>query len=329
MTGPSLAGSAIPGFADWRRGTVEMVEIGGACGDPADGAPARSVSIEALRHEHGSRRWAGSALALSRLVADERPPAPAGIIFHTGRCGSTLLTDMLAAHRSFRVLNEPDVLNQLLIHQMTAGRQDTGEEELQTLMSAFSRGLDERRLIVKLSSWVAVEGCRIMAALPGVPAIFLWRPAAEVVASCLHTPPAWSALEAVRALIGGPARRAAAHDPLEDALYYARAWIATVTGGLEMARRFTGRVRVCGYEELRRGPARGGAEATAWFGMPATEAPIGAMAMVSRVYSKDQTARIAFDPQGAHARPPLSAPALALVTRLTSPVETTIRELTA
>ena len=327
MTGPGLADTAIPGFADWGAGTIELIEIapGGA---RAGGAPARSVFVEALRHERTSRRWAGSALALRRLVTVERPPAPAGIIFHTGRCGSTLLADMLAACTRLRVLNEPDVLNQLLIHQATAGRQDAGEQDLRTLMAAFSRGLDERHLIVKPSSWVAVEGSRILAALPGVPSVFLWRPAAEVVASCLHTPPAWSQLAAVRALVGAPARADGPGDRLADASCYARAWIATVTGGLELAARFAGRVRMRGYDELRRAPARVGAQTAAWFGIPAAGTPAPAMALVARVYSKDGTSRTAFDPAAAHARPPLTGAVLDLVTRLAGPAEQALRELT-
>lgn len=330
LTGPSLPPDAIPGFADWGRGILELVDVGGGTSEPA--APMRSLSIDALRLAPGARRWAGSAQALSQMVAAERPPIPAGIILHTGRCGSTLLCDMISAY-PFRVLNEPGPINQLLLYELEVGRPGDRQEELRALMSAFSRGLDERGLVVKPSSWVAVAACRLLAALPSVPALFLWRPAAEVVASCLHTPPTWSALAPVRVLVGQPAvehptASQSGRAQAELASFYARAWTAVVTGGLEIAQGFADRVRFCSYDELRQRPVQIGARVAGWFGASPCHPAMAAMAEVSRVYSKDGTARTPFDPAGAHARPSLSPSIRDLVASLTSEEECAIRELT-
>jgi hypothetical protein len=321
----ALPGSAIPVRCDWRCGSVELADVP----DPASAGRTGAVWIDTVRLPEGGRsRWTGTVGALELLVACERPPLPAGLIFHTGRCGSTLLANMLAAYPGLRVLSEPDVLSQLLVHQGFADQ--AGAEAVRLLFSAFSRGSGAGRgAVVKASNWHALAARRILAGLPGVPAVFIWRPAAEVVASCLHQPPPWSGFRDLRALL---ARQVPLLEGTDDPAtapveLFARLWSATVRAGLDLVRAHGDQVYVLAYHDLRTDPAAVGTDIAGRFGLHGTNALADAMTRAAGRYSKDLTGRTAFDPCGAHARAPLNSSEHAVVTRWTAPLETEIRSL--
>ena len=308
---------AIPVRGDWRRGTVELSEVPEA--GPAGRVGALWIDTARLPPD----RWTGPVGALELLVACERPCLPAGLIFHTGRCGSTLLANLLAVHPGLRVLSEPDVLSQLLVHQALPDRAGPGRET-GLLLSAFSRGT-ALGAVVKASTWHVLAGRHILSSVPAVPAVFLWRPAAEVVASCLHQPPPWAGFGELRALLARqvPLLERTGDPGLRPAELYARMWNATVRAGLDLDRS-----DVLAYDELRADPAGVASRVAGRFGLPGTDTLADAMTRAAGRYTKDLSGRTAFEPRGAHARPPLSPAEHALVASLTASLEEEIRSRT-
>ncbi len=103
------------------------------------------------------------------------------------RCGSTLLSQMLAALPEHVVLSEAGPLDTVL--QLHFREPSVTDEEriglLRAMMSALGqpRTGRERRLFVKLDSWHTLHLPLIRRAFPGVPWIFLFRNPVEVLVS--------------------------------------------------------------------------------------------------------------------------------------------------
>ena len=310
MTGP-LPAYALPTRADWRKDAVELTDMDGV----ALTDPFYNMTLARMREEQVPRRFAGSRSALIGLAAAERLPPPAAFIFHTGRCGSTLLANMLAGHPGLRVIKEPEILNKLLV------RRPDDDDALDALLRAFGRGLGpEQRTVVKVSSWNTVAIERFLTVFPAVPAVFLWRRAALVVASCLATPPAWRLGREVLALMEP---RASLPDPDADPVgLYAGAWLAPAAAALAAAEAFGERVMVLSYDELCRTPGRVLVEVAARIGVSYPD-PLAReiIARTTRIYSKDPVGQAMFDPKVKHARAPISHADLARVAELTGEAE--------
>jgi hypothetical protein len=122
---------------------------------------------------------------------DDRPTmAPALFVFQVSRCGSTLLTQMLATLATNVVISEPNVIGELL----SARPVPAGTEELLRLLirtMGRNRGGDARHLIVKFSSWNVLFADMIHRAFPDTPLVWLQRHPLQVVASQAQTPAGW------------------------------------------------------------------------------------------------------------------------------------------
>jgi hypothetical protein len=112
---------------------------------------------------------------------------PAGLIFHMSRCGSTLVSRMLAALPENVVLSEPDPLDQVLRARSRAP--DLTDAQLVALLGGMTAALGRRRhaqerdLFIKLEGWHMLQFPLIRRAFPDVPWIFLYRDPLEVMAS--------------------------------------------------------------------------------------------------------------------------------------------------
>ncbi|HXK21105.1 MAG TPA: sulfotransferase family protein, partial [Myxococcota bacterium] len=111
-------------------------------------------------------------------------PEPAGFVFHLSRCGSTLVSQMLASLPSCVVLSEPAVLDSLL-RALHAGAEGDAIPLLRGLVGALGRPRadGERRLFVKLDSWHVHALPLLRRAFPDVPWIFLLRDPLELLVS--------------------------------------------------------------------------------------------------------------------------------------------------
>ncbi len=311
MTSDGLPAAAVPVHVDSRRGLVDLMELQVVT---CQAGPAFALSA----HESSAgRRWTGSAAAVLRLATAERLPPPRGLIFHTGRCGSTLLANLLAVHPDLRVLNEPDILGELLL------RSPDDDRLLGGVLAGFSRGLTPAQgVVVKAADWNTTRARHILAALPAVPVVFVWRAAAEVVASCLHGPPAWAQYPDVRAAAVGPRPFPCSQ---AAALFYAEVWNKAVAAGLELVSTL-GRVRILAYDQLRADPEGVCRAVASFFGATFTADLNGPLGRTARTYSKAPVGSRAsvglatFDPRGAHANAGLTSGQHRLVRKVTAPL---------
>ncbi len=113
--------------------------------------------------------------------------APSGFIFHASRCGSTLVSQMLAALPENVVISEAGPVDAVLRSQM---RNPAISEEqrvlwLRWLLNALGqrRFAAEKRFFVKFECWQVLLLPLIRRAFPDVPWIFLYRNPVEVMVS--------------------------------------------------------------------------------------------------------------------------------------------------
>jgi hypothetical protein len=133
--------------------------------------------------------------AVEKLPAwlDERPHLqPSGFIFHMSRCGSTLVSQMLAAVDSNIVVSEASPIDGV-VQAYLANPDRDGERHCRWLRSILGalgqkRCGDERHYFVKLDCWHSVALPLFRRAFPAVPWIFLYRDPVEVIVSQLRMP---------------------------------------------------------------------------------------------------------------------------------------------
>jgi hypothetical protein len=123
---------------------------------------------------------------------------PTGFIFHAGRCGSTLLAKTLARSRENLVISEASPLNQVLRvftknGEQTAAENDKSKHIYRNLLLAMSmrRVASHQYCFIKFTSYNIRFFNFIHSVFPDVPAIFLTRDAAKIVASFQKRAPGW------------------------------------------------------------------------------------------------------------------------------------------
>jgi hypothetical protein len=148
-------------------------------------------------------RWAGGPAPLlvrtdfATLEALDAAPSldPAALIFHMSRCGSTLLSRLLAQLPDTLVVAEPQPVNTLLADPATL-TEDEAARRLRLLVRALGRRRfgDERHYVLKLSSWNIARLSLFRRAFPAARLIWVQRAPEAVMASILADPPGWSQL---------------------------------------------------------------------------------------------------------------------------------------
>ncbi len=127
---------------------------------------------------------------------------PSGFIFHSSRCGSTLVANACRALRDSLVISEAPVLDKLISRFFTDTDED-GTKEL--LYSVFLRGAVsalgqrrfgiERHYFIKFAPTSILQFARLRRIWPRVPALFLYRDPIEVIVSNLQNIPDWMTIE--------------------------------------------------------------------------------------------------------------------------------------
>jgi len=123
---------------------------------------------------------------------------PTGFIFHSSRCGSTLLANACRAIASSIVLSEANAIDKLIARFITDAEDDSVKE---SLYSVFLRGTmhalsqrrigNEQHLFVKFAACSFAQFQRIKRIWPRVPSIFLYRDPIETIVSNLAGLPPW------------------------------------------------------------------------------------------------------------------------------------------
>jgi hypothetical protein len=123
----------------------------------------------------------------------ELPPGlePRGFIFHMSRCGSTLVSRMLAESARCTVVSEAQPISAVL--GATALSQARRRALLKRIVSALGRRPQgsEAYYFIKFTSWNVLHLPVIREAYPDVPWIFVYRNPVEIIASHAKNPAPW------------------------------------------------------------------------------------------------------------------------------------------
>jgi hypothetical protein len=139
-------------------------------------------SLDAQAHD--ARRVCKTSTSSLAKIIDTI--APSAFIFHVSRCGSTLLTQMLASLEQCIVLSEPPVIDVFFRNYcIGADFQENQINIFRQLIASLGqkRFQPESHFIIKLDSWHISRIDFIRAAFPDVPLLFLYREPLEVLAS--------------------------------------------------------------------------------------------------------------------------------------------------
>jgi quercetin dioxygenase-like cupin family protein len=166
-----VAASGAPLQVAWRHaGTLRFT-------DPFfDNTLARQVPEQRLRCDTPAAALDATGPAL----------APDAFIFHVSRCGSTLLTQLLATLPQCVVMSEPPIIDALLRrhHDQAHAAADTAALLRQAVGALGQRRFgDESHFFVKLDCWHIHSLALIRLAFPDTPCLFLYREPAAVLAS--------------------------------------------------------------------------------------------------------------------------------------------------
>jgi len=122
---------------------------------------------------------------------------PTGFIFHAGRCGSTLLTRILARDRRHLVIGEAAVHNQVWLDLTNNGESPLLTEKNIEIYKHLVLALGRKRVpdhqghFIKFTSFNILFFNFIRRVFPDVPAIFLYREPLDILASYERNPPGW------------------------------------------------------------------------------------------------------------------------------------------
>ena len=121
-----------------------------------------------------------------RLWAEEvECVPPAAFIFHISRCGSTLITQMLASSPANIGISEPPVLDAFFRHSFAHPEMENSPQSFRALIQLLGqrRGEHSRHLFVKCDSWHIPWIPFVRSVFPFTPVILLYREPAAVLAS--------------------------------------------------------------------------------------------------------------------------------------------------
>jgi hypothetical protein len=124
--------------------------------------------------------------------------APTGFIFHSSRCGSTLVANACRAITNSLVLSEANAIDKLVARFITDAPEGGVKE---SLYSVFLRGVvhalgqrrtgNEQHLFIKFACCSFAQIERIRRIWPLVPWIFLYRDPIETIVSNITSVPPW------------------------------------------------------------------------------------------------------------------------------------------
>ena len=173
--------------------------------DASFSEPFFQQTVDRVRAAHPEREERFTEFdALLELDKDLPRVAPTGFIFHSSRCGSTLLANACRALNDSVVLSEPNAIDKLIARFIT----DADDPLKDALYSVFLRAVVNAlaqyqtvtRVFIKFSCCSVSQLERIRRIWPSVPWIFLYRDPVETIVSNISNPPAWLLDEDYRVL---------------------------------------------------------------------------------------------------------------------------------
>lgn len=161
--------------------------------------PFFQQTIDKLKAEHPERQEHFTEFdTLIQLEKTFDSVSPTGFIFHSSRCGSTLLANACRALDGAIVLSEPPAVDKLIARFITDVDQQRTKEALYSIflratISALGqkRFGDEHYLFVKFACCSVSQIERVRRIWPNVPWVFLYRDPVETIVSNMQNLPSW------------------------------------------------------------------------------------------------------------------------------------------
>lgn len=121
---------------------------------------------------------------------------PTGFIFHSSRCGSTLVANACRMLDASVVVSEARAIDKLIGRLVTDAPLGSTKELIylalvRAVVSTFAQHRPGGRFFVKFSCCSTLELARIRRIWPDVPGVFLYRDSQETIASNVATVPEW------------------------------------------------------------------------------------------------------------------------------------------
>jgi hypothetical protein len=235
--------------------------------------------------------------------------APTAFIFHSSRCGSTLLARMAAAMPRTVVISEAPPIDHIL---RARAPEDARIGWFRALLSALGqpRRGGEQHLFIKFDAWHVIDLALVQRAFPQVPCVFLYREPAALIASQLrmpgiHTLPGMLDLTSIGLDLPRVLR-------LDRDEYTGRILAAIFAAALAHAA--AGRVSLMNYAQL---PSAASSQVLAWCGLTGSEDARERLEHVARFDAK--TPSLPYDASEVSTRPPPSRRAIDMAARFVDP----------
>jgi len=158
--------------------------------------PFFQQTVERARKEERAERFTEFDVLL-QVEKELDSVQPTGFIFHSSRCGSTLVANACRAVSNSIVLSEANAIDKLIARFIT----DADNPVKESLYSIFLRGVvhalaqrrtgDERHLFIKFACCSFALFTRIKRIWPNVPWLFLYRDPVETIVSNMSDVPPW------------------------------------------------------------------------------------------------------------------------------------------
>ena len=170
--------------------------VDGDVGRQPDGA-ILSTDSRACEADGESRELFTEFDVLLQLEKQLDSVQPTGFIFHSSRCGSTLVANACRAITNSIVLSEANAIDKLIARFIT----DADGAVKESLYSVFLRGVvhalaqrragNEQHLFIKFACCSFAQIERIRRIWPNVPWLFLYRDPVETIVSNVKDVPPW------------------------------------------------------------------------------------------------------------------------------------------
>ena len=158
--------------------------------------PLFQQTVERAKREKRPERFTEFEVLL-QLEKRLESVSPTGFIFHSSRCGSTLVANACRAVSNAIVLSEANAIDKLIARFIT----DADNPVKESLYSVFLRGVvhalaqrrtgNEEHLFIKFACCSFAQFERIKRIWPYVPWLFLYRDPVETIVSNMRDVPPW------------------------------------------------------------------------------------------------------------------------------------------
>jgi hypothetical protein len=158
--------------------------------------PFFQQTVERARQENRAERFTEFDVLL-QLEKELESVEPSGFIFHSSRCGSTLIANACRAISRSIVLSEANAIDKLIARFIT----DADNEVKKSLYSVFLRGVVHalaqprtqgvQHLFIKFACCSFAQIELIKRIWPSVPWLFLYRDPVETIVSNIKDVPPW------------------------------------------------------------------------------------------------------------------------------------------